>query len=221
MNICCFMQTASHPSTEVIPLHYFVITKWDVLRKENIGLSEVEDHLMDFYPFFNLVKSNEDRNHFVRIIPVSALGDSYVDRVEGNKMQKLAGGFLSPYNVEVPIACIIPDLIVKTNVWNPNKSYSRFMGQIKYLLFDIIPDFIPNDYGLSKKFIRSVSAYVKEQLDNAKEDTEGSFEPQRRSTAQKKKSLKEAIKFIRNDKTALQYIIKCFLDIHYEATQFR
>jgi hypothetical protein len=87
----------------------FVITKWDLLQ-ERYTLADVRERLLENRPLRNLVES---RSRFgsgrIRLIPVSAVGFDYVDPQPDGTMVKRAGQAPEPWQVDIPLAAVIPD----------------------------------------------------------------------------------------------------------------
>ena len=50
------------------------------------------------------------KEHIVRLIPVSAVGSSFVDLDAAGKVVKRADGEVRPTNVDVPLCAVLPDL---------------------------------------------------------------------------------------------------------------
>jgi hypothetical protein len=97
---------------------YLVISKWDVVRgfgepalaDDQARLDAVARALMTVDHIRDLVQS---RNR-VRLIPVSAVGPMFatVDESTG-QINKRPDGTFAPFNVDVPIAAIVPDLFTR------------------------------------------------------------------------------------------------------------
>ncbi|MGH3913750.1 MAG: hypothetical protein ACRDTC_10125, partial [Pseudonocardiaceae bacterium] len=104
------MQSAS------CPIH-LVITKWDIVRgfgepadaDEELRLGLVIDALMAFDHIRSLVYLR-GAHQITRVIPVSALGTSFVRIDTNGKMVKRNDGKVRPINVGVPLCAVLPDL---------------------------------------------------------------------------------------------------------------
>ena len=94
----------------------FVLTKWDLVRDfgeppdadDQHRLDRVIDALMEFEHFSALVHEHSSRQ-VVRLIPVSAVGQGFVEIVDGT-VSKRRGATVRPYNVEAPFSVVLPDL---------------------------------------------------------------------------------------------------------------
>lgn len=89
-----------------VPIH-FVLSKWDIL-KQHFGLEEVRKFLLDLEDFRSLLDFGGTTR--IRLIPVSALGFDFVTLKDG-AMHRILGGQVKPFQVEMPLACILPDII--------------------------------------------------------------------------------------------------------------
>lgn len=90
------------------PVH-FVISKWDLLQ-DQFSLDAVRQRLLEYPHFRNIVESRNEAKHVVRLIPVSSVGKKFAIPQANGEMKK-TGNFPEPFQVEMPLACIIPDLM--------------------------------------------------------------------------------------------------------------
>jgi hypothetical protein len=104
-----FMQGAS------CPIH-LVLTKWDLVRQfsgaANLDDAALLDRVIEALMSYEHIKALvyvHSKNRIVRLIPVSAVGPSFVELDRG-KVIKRADGELRPTNVEVPLCAVLPDL---------------------------------------------------------------------------------------------------------------
>jgi hypothetical protein len=87
----------------------FVITKWDLLRGQ-YTLGEVRERLLRNRAFRNLVESRARISKArIRLIPVSAVGFHFVEPQSDGLMVKRPGRSPKPWQVDIPLATIIPD----------------------------------------------------------------------------------------------------------------
>jgi hypothetical protein len=93
------------------PIH-FVISKWDVVQSNGYSLKEVKEKLLNSSEAFsNLVRSRQETNTTTRLIPVSSVGQGFAELSPDGSMKKISGEPPKPFQVEVPLACVLPDLI--------------------------------------------------------------------------------------------------------------
>lgn len=90
------------------PIH-FAISKWDIIQG-NFTLEEIRNRLLQIDELKNLVKSREKSVVPVRLIPVSAVGMGFAKLQPDGSMTK-TGVLPQPFQVEVPLACVLPDMI--------------------------------------------------------------------------------------------------------------
>jgi hypothetical protein len=98
---------------------HIVVTKWDLLEAAGIDLGQVRDELLKIDFVRGLIESRTRdngpiRGGGIRLIPVSAVGYGYAEpRVENGAevMAKAAGRRMTPVNVDVPFAAILPDKV--------------------------------------------------------------------------------------------------------------
>jgi hypothetical protein len=93
-----------------------ILTKWDLVRTANDTgdeelLRQVKGRLMSYGRMRLLVQAHLHRQQEVRLIPVSALGPRFaVPNAEG-KMIKRTDGKLEPFQVDVPLCAVLPDVL--------------------------------------------------------------------------------------------------------------
>ncbi|NEO23961.1 MULTISPECIES: hypothetical protein [unclassified Moorena] len=90
----------------------FVISKWDLLEN-NFGLQEISDRLLEIPEFKKLVLERNRESSPVRLIPVSSVGFGFATPQPDGSMKKIAGSIPRPFHMEVPMSCVIPDLVEK------------------------------------------------------------------------------------------------------------
>lgn len=91
------------------PVH-FVISKWDIVEP-NYSLQEIRDRLLEIEEFTNLVRARNQAGTPVRLIPVSGVGKGFATLLQDGSMAKNIGVLPKPFQLEVPLACILPDII--------------------------------------------------------------------------------------------------------------
>ncbi|MGD1700474.1 hypothetical protein [Dapis sp. BLCC M229] len=91
----------------------FVISKWDLLENDNFGLKEISDRLLEIPEFKELVVNRNQEGSPVRLIPVSSIGSGFATPQPDGSMKKIAGSIPRPFHMEVPVSCVIPDLLEK------------------------------------------------------------------------------------------------------------
>lgn len=95
------------------PIH-FVISKWDLVESSGYSLKEVKEKLLEESGFRNIVVTRQAQQNKVttRLIPVSSVGQGFAKLLpDGITMEKVKGKKPKPFQVEVPLACVLPDMI--------------------------------------------------------------------------------------------------------------
>jgi hypothetical protein len=91
--------------------HYFVVTKWDRFEDSDETLCQVRDMILEI-PTIQSYIGRLDEESVIRIIPVSAVGKGFAEPIAGTREMKIvAKRPLPPINVDIPIACLLPDLV--------------------------------------------------------------------------------------------------------------
>ena len=229
---------------------HFIISKWDLIEGK-YTLEEVRNHLLEIDQFRNIImtrSNNSDINNennrndhnkgVVRLIPVSSVGKGFAEQQSDGSMRK-TGKLPKPYNIELPIACILPDKLkeelkkmineekkksqeqvkeVKANLtlWDKLKKY--FGTTAKTILETIAPK-LPSQFQFSKEILTDIIDFIDQELQTSVYNKEAAAKER---TEQLKAKKAEALVKIESEKTALEYSIRCFLllvnKLEYEHT---
>jgi hypothetical protein len=92
------------------PIH-FVISKWDLFQSRGYSFKEVKEKLLKENAFKNLVGTRQANQVRTRLIPVSSVGQGFAKLLDDGTMEKVKGKRPVPFQVEVPLACVLPDMI--------------------------------------------------------------------------------------------------------------
>ena len=98
----------------------FVISKWDLLES-NFSLKQISDRLLKISIFEELVRDRNKRGYPVRMIPVSSVGQGFVAPKSDGSMEKIPGAIPRPFQVQVPVSCVIPDRLKQDIIANAKK----------------------------------------------------------------------------------------------------
>jgi hypothetical protein len=204
------------------PVH-FVISKWDLLEGK-YTLGQVRDRLLEILEFKNLI--NQLTGNTVRLIPVSSVGANFATLLPNGKMQKHLGAIPRPFYVEVPLACVLPDALLKRildlkqqekeiadKVVAAKPRFGGFLTVIDEFLTNtvvkILKDNLPDDYQFSPDILNWAEQKIhKAQEQINQRDLEAAQITQER-IMQRDKLLKE----VKNEETALNYLMNQFLTI--------
>jgi GTPase SAR1 family protein len=91
-----------------LPVH-FVITKWDLLKRQGITLNQVRELLLQIDQFNNILSQRRALQIPTRLIPTSALGQHFAELDPSGMMRKNPQQTPDPYQVEMPMACTLID----------------------------------------------------------------------------------------------------------------
>ncbi|MFB2875522.1 TRAFAC clade GTPase domain-containing protein [Floridanema aerugineum] len=217
------------------PIH-FVISKWDIVEKE-YTLEQIRDCLVNEISHFkNLVTSYHKAGKPVRLIPVSAVGKDFATLQPDGSMAKNLRILPQPFQVEIPLACVLPDLIqadckeainkMREQLNRPvevkaNLSFWEQVGQVvggglkaaQEILPTIVDLFVPKKYAI-------LQDTVLKMVDFASEYAEAPAKQKQEAAAKRAEELRqekeELLKQVQNEETAFKYALSCFLSVQNE-----
>ena len=100
----------------------FVISKWDLLE-EKFSLKQINERLLKIPMFEEFIRHRNEKGYPVRLIPVSSVGSGFVIPKNGG-MEKIPGAIPCPFQVEIPVSCIVPDRLKQDIMLNAKKEES-------------------------------------------------------------------------------------------------
>ncbi|MEG4033072.1 hypothetical protein QUA03_04475 [Microcoleus sp. S36b_A4] len=214
------------------PIH-FVISKWDIVEKE-YTLKQIRDFLLKEIPHFkNLVSIYNKAGKPVRLIPVSAVGKDFANLQPDGSMTKNLSILPKPFQVEIPLACVLPDIIqadckaaidkmreqanrpieVKANL-NWWEQVGQVVGGGLKAAQDILPTIL--DLFLPKKYVLFQDTVLK-MVEFAGEYAETPAKQRQEAAARRSEELRqekeELLKKVENEETAFKYALNCFLSV--------
>lgn len=214
-NMASYMQNSS------TPIH-FVISKWDLLEEE-YTLGSIRDRLLQIEELKNLV-NNRSKNQTIRLIPVSAVGKGFATLQPDGTMVKKIGAIPKPFQVEVPLACVLPDAIkeeldqlkktreaemLKTIEVNPNLSFWDKFCKVFAEGLEVVRNLLPQKYRFNDEILRGIINVLERP---AKEKVEDAIK--RKEYLRLKQA--ESIELVSSEETALNHASYCFLVIMNE-----
>ena len=183
------------------PLH-FVVTKWDLLQ-DKYTLRQVRDFLVQDERFAAIVEQQRTRESPTRLIPVSAVGKGFATLNADNSMSKNQNVIPHPFQVEVPIACVLIDgfqvaqrnlterqrntLLKKKGFWR--RFFQTITGDVK----DAPEMPLPQPFQYAQSLLRYLLGLVNKQLTTSIEELERERE--------------DSLKSIKNEDSAMQNLI--------------
>jgi hypothetical protein len=95
------------------PVH-FVLTKWDLFDRK-FSLDEIRNRLWEIEAFRQTLLNRRERYDTTRLIPISAVGTGFAKpepHPDGKiTMHKVKDAKARPFQVEIPLACVLPDVL--------------------------------------------------------------------------------------------------------------
>jgi len=199
------------------PIH-FVISKWDIVEG-SFSLEQIGDRLLQIEEFNNLVKLRKEKSP-VRLIPVSAVGMGFATLQADGSMQK-TGELPRPFQVEVPLACVLPDMIQtmlreliekkqeelsKPTEVKPNLSFWDTLGQLFGSGLKAVQQFLPKKYQFAEDILQKL-------IEFAEETAQKKQEAALRRTDELRREQAASLKAVADEETALNHVITCFISI--------
>ena len=161
------------------PVH-FVVSKWDVLESE-YPLGAVAALLRDVEAFSTFIEQRKFLGRGTRLIPVSAVGSKFAKLNSDGHMDKIERARAEPFNVDLPVSCLLFDLIseVKSNLMETRRQtffqrlWYRILGQ-GALFLDLsktVITYVPLPAGMApiKAFLNAVVAQAGESTSNSRD----------------------------------------------------
>lgn len=214
------------------PIH-FIISKWDIVEKK-YTLEQIRDCLLKEIPHFkNLVFNYNKAGKPIRLIPVSAVGKDFVTMKPDGSMEKNLNILPQPFQVEIPLACILPDLIqadckeaidkMREELNSPievkaNLKWWEQVGQVVggglKAAQDILPIlgdlFLPRKYTALQDVVLKMVEFASEYAEApAKQKQEAAD----RRSEELSKEREELFKKVEDEETAFKYALNCFLSV--------
>jgi hypothetical protein len=198
---------------------YFVISKWDIVEG-SYTLEQIRDRLLEIEEFRNLVKLRNDADKPIRLIPVSAVGMGFATLLSDGSMAKNIGALPQPFQVEAPLACVLPDAI-KVKIQEliekkqqestpievkPNLSFGEKLGEFFGGGLRVIQALLPKKYQVAEDVLQKLIEFAETPAQNKQEAAVRRSDELRREQA-------ESLKKVADEETALNHAINCFLSI--------
>ena len=176
------------------PIH-FVISKWDLVESEGYSLKEVREKLLEKKAFKNLVVTRKKNRAITRLIPVSSVGKGFAEPLEDGSMKKTPGKEPEPFQVEVPLACVLPDLIQ-----NEKEELARRKSQEEERSTTVTASL-----NWREKFLQWIPRTTwAESAEEKKREAQEISEELRQQKA-------DALNAIDDEASALEYVFNCFI----------
>jgi GTPase SAR1 family protein len=208
------------------PVH-FVISKWDVVE-QSYTLEQIRNQLLEIDEFKNLVRLRNQAGSPVRLIPVSAVGKGFAVAQADGSMKK-TGELPKPFQVEVPLACILPDMIqamievlvekrqseLETPVVvKPDIGFLDFLGQLFAGGLKVVQEMLPRKYQFADDVLKTI-------IEWAETPAQQKVAFAARRTEELRREQAESLRRVADEETALAHSVNCFVSIQNQlAYQF-
>lgn len=204
------------------PVH-FVISKWDLLEGK-YTLGQIRDRLLEILEFKNLI--SQLVGNTVRLIPVSSVGANFATLLPNGKMQKHPGAIPRPFYVEVPLACVLPDALLKRvsdlkkqekeiteRVVTAKPRFGGFLTVIDEFLTNTVVKFMKENLPENYQFSPDVLNWAEQKIQKAQEQINQRELEAAKITQEQIEQRDKLFKDVKNEETALNYLMNQFLTI--------
>ncbi len=213
----------------------FIISKWDLFDGVHT-LKEVKARLLqedNFRDFIHNIKESQYRTiehkgkefpFSVRLIPVSSVGVGFA-KLEDGKMIKNPGAILKPFQVEMPLACVLIDKIkdelqkvvlqekeieskkidklTMVEFWD---SAAEFFGSIINLIRKPIVEKLPPEFRFTDDILKKIVEGAMSRAIQTREEQESKIRELERKRS-------ESLKRVKDEGSSLEYAIDVFLEL--------
>ncbi|MBD2682541.1 MULTISPECIES: hypothetical protein [Nostoc] len=198
------------------PIH-FVLSKWDLLNGK-YTLKEIRDRLMDNDDFRELVKKRGQKVP-IRLIPVSSVGMGFAELQPDGEMRKIRGAQAKPFQVEIPIACVLPDQLTSQLQKIKEKELKIQSKSIEsepdLTIWDILGEWVGSGLRKLRDYLRNEYQFSDILLKMLIDYAEMGASEKRKDAAQRAEKLRQekenSLKLVQNEKTAIEHALRSFL----------
>ncbi len=197
---------------------HFVITKWDLLDGK-YSLGEVRDELLKNEDFKALVKQRSKTMKLpLRLIPISSVGNGFAELQPDGEMRKIPGAQPKPFQVEMPLACVLPDQL-KTQLEKIKEKELKIQSESietepDLSLWDIFGELIGSGLRTVRQYLRDEfqldDNLLKLLISYAEMGARGKREEAEKRSEELRLEKEESLKLVRDDKTAIEHAIRSF-----------
>ncbi|MFB2836531.1 hypothetical protein [Floridanema evergladense] len=221
------------------PVH-FIISKWDLLES-SYSLLQVRNRLLEKVPEFNkVVRNRNNAGCPIRLIPVSSVGMGFATLQPDGQMKKKPGAIPRPFQVEVPLACVLIDGVesqiiklkaeqekiirlptkVKTNLSILDQVDRVWSKTFIALSTAVIRPFLPDKYKITNDALQKLLDFAEKGVQHIEEKAQIKQEQiskKEEEAAQETERLMrlqaESLKKVKDEETALNHAVNSFLNI--------
>jgi hypothetical protein len=210
----------SLPSSKIM---HIAISKWDLFGEDDY--EKVREFLMEIEDFGDFLSSWNSR---VRLIPISALGRSFV-RLQNGDMTRVPSGQVMPVNIEFPLAASLIDRVAELKE-QAEREATQLAGEAAAQSHALRQQIVPRDTEVSLgAFARRGSAWLAKLLGNVQNEVGGGgldgligilTRPQRnweerqlRTLDDHRKEIELRLANVKDQKGAVEHVFNSFQDI--------
>lgn len=201
------------------PVH-FVISKWDLIESK-FSLEQIRERLLQIGEFKQIVQNRVKAGSQVRLIPVSSVGMGFAIPQPDGGMKKTLGALPQPFQVEMPIGCVLPAKIrFELNQIKEKREAEQarsievkpnldFWDNLRLMFADavnVVREWLPERYQFSDKMLQRL-------IDFAEEDPRKKQEEAAKRTEELQRDKEATLKAVEDEETALQHVMASFLHI--------
>ncbi len=195
------------------PIH-FVISKWDLLEGK-FSLRQIRERLLGISEFKELIDIRMNSAAPVRLIPVSSVGANFAIPQPNGGMKKVPGAIPRPFQVEVPLACVLPDGLsarIKQlkaqheqliKLPDPTKSKLPILSQVVEFTVSLLSSFLPDEYRFGGVILNRAVSLAGGGLRRKDAQRTEQFRRQRDAS----------LRAVKNEHTAIEHTINSFWTI--------
>ena len=198
------------------PIH-FVISKWDLLNSK-YSLKEIRERLMANDDFRELVKKRGQKVP-LRLIPVSSVGMEFAELQPDGEMRKIRGAQPKPFQVEMPIACVLPDQLT-TQLQKIKEEEQRIQSRSiesepNLTIWDLIGEFVGSGLREVRKYLPAEYQFsdllLKVLIDYAEMGVWDKRKESKQRADKFRQEKEDSLKLVQNEKTAIEHALRSFM----------
>lgn len=195
------------------PVH-FVITKWDLLANNNYTLRDVRNRLLEGNDFLEFVQ-NRMTSFTIRLIPVSSVGMEFAELQPNGSMRKIPGKHPKPFQVEMPLVCVLPDKF-KAQVDALKEKQAKLLGQqpssaLRRTFADLFGIVTGNVVRFLRGFLLGGYQFTDTIIDKLLNFVELSAEKRKEEAERLRIQRENTFKTVQNEQTALEHAVTSYL----------
>ncbi|MFB6277095.1 MAG: hypothetical protein ABEI32_13245 [Halothece sp.] len=219
-NLLEYMQNTENPA-------HFLISKWDLLES-HYTLEQIKNKLLEIEEFQNVIQQRNCANSPIYLIPVSSVGMGFTELQPDGTIKKNNDQLPQPYQVEIPLACVLPDLIRRQLNEVIQEKERKIQEKMEFELNLNLWDKLQiNIVRIAKFFLKPIRAVlprkyqltsrISQQIANLINSLEKPVKQKEKAAQKRIEDLKykqaKSIQKLENKESALNHALNCFLSL--------